>query len=148
MIGLTNGRFAKTAGVGVETVRFYQRRGLLPVPRPGRGKFREYDETLVARLRFIRRAQSAGFTLNEIKELLKLDRTQDRARIRSLAQSRMTALEAKIADSKELIASLKGLIHHCAAAPKAVPCPIVEAFGSSVPPRHAPEGDLPRYGRQ
>jgi hypothetical protein len=86
--------------------------------------------------------------LNEIKELLKLDRTQDRARIRALAQSRLTVLEAKIADFRELIASLKGLIHHCAAAPKTVPCPIVEAFGASVHSRHEPQGDFPRYGRQ
>jgi MerR family mercuric resistance operon transcriptional regulator len=131
MTGFTIGRFAKAAGVGVETVRFYQRRGLLPVPRPGRSKFRDYDQTLLTRLRFIRRAQSAGFTLKEIKELLKLDRTQDRARIRAVAQSRLNTLEAQMADFQTLIASLKGLVHHCATAPKTKPCPIVESFGSS-----------------
>ena len=142
MTGFTIGRFAKAAGVGVETVRFYQRRGLLPVPRPGRSKFREYDQALLTRLRFIRRAQSAGFTLKEVKELLKLDRTQDRARIRALAQSRLNVLEAKMTDFQELIGSLKGLIHHCAAAPKATPCPIVESFGTSAPSRRRSEGDL------
>ena len=136
MTSFTIGRFAKAAGVGVETVRFYQRRGLLPVPRAGRNKFREYDEALLTRLRFIRRAQAAGFTLKEIKELLKLDRTQDRARIRALALSRVNELEAKMADFQALIASLKGLVHHCAAAPKAMPCPIVDAFGTSAPSRH------------
>ena len=132
MAGVTIGRFAKAAGVSVETVRFYQRRGLLPVPRAGEGKFREYDPPVLTRLRFIRRAQSAGFTLKEIKELLKLDRTQDRARIRSLAQSRLNALEAQMAEFRELIIGLKGLIHHCATAPKATPCPIVESFGAGV----------------
>ncbi len=136
MANFTIGRFAKAAGVGVETVRFYQRQGLLPVPRAGRSKFREYDSALLTRLRFIRRAQSAGFTLKEIRELLKLDRTQDRARIRALAQSRLTALEGKMKDFEELIASLKALVYHCAAAPKGTPCPIVEAFGSTVSERH------------
>jgi len=82
---MTIAKLARAAEVGVETVRYYQRRGLLPVPRAGgqKGKapaFRHYDQAHVQTLRFIRRAQAAGFTLEEIKELLALDRTRARAR--------------------------------------------------------------------
>ena len=78
---LTIARLGAAAGVGVETVRYYQRRGLLPVPA-SMGAVRRYDAGDVRRLRFIRRAQAAGFTLEEIGELLALDRTGDRARVR------------------------------------------------------------------
>src|SRR5690349_13479119 len=91
---LTIARLAAAAGVGVETVRYYQRRGLLPVPA-SLGEVRRYDESDVRRLRFIRRAQAAGFTLEEIGELLALDRTGDRARVRHLAGARLAALDAK-----------------------------------------------------
>jgi MerR family mercuric resistance operon transcriptional regulator len=70
---MTIARLAAAAGVGVETVRYYQRRGLLPVPASA-GAVRRYDAGHVRRLRFIRRAQAAGFTLEEIGELLALDR--------------------------------------------------------------------------
>ena len=83
-VPLTIARLGAAAGVGVETVRYYQRRGLLAVPAGG-GGVRRYDEEDVRRLRFIRRAQAAGFTLEEISELLALDRTDDRARVRRLA---------------------------------------------------------------
>src|SRR6185295_13399529 len=94
---MTIAKLARAAEVGVETVRYYQRRGLMPVPRAGGQKgtesaFRHYDDAHLQRLMFIRRAQTAGFTLEEIKELLSLDRTRDRARIRLLAGQRLTAL--------------------------------------------------------
>jgi MerR family mercuric resistance operon transcriptional regulator len=82
-VPLTIARLGAAAGVGVETVRYYQRRGLLDVPANG-GGVRRYDEEDVRRLRFIRRAQAAGFTLEEIGELLALDRTDDRAHLPQL----------------------------------------------------------------
>src|SRR6476619_8428747 len=94
----TIGGLAKAAGVGVETVRYYQRRGLLPEPPRPPGEVRRYGEAEVRRLRFIRSAQAAGFTLAEIKELIELDSADDRARARELARARVAAIEAQIAE--------------------------------------------------
>ena len=85
---LTIGRLATAAGVGVETVRYYQRRGLLETPARDR-EIRRYGSDDLRRLRFIRQAQSAGFTLEEIKELVDLDAGEDRARARALAGARV-----------------------------------------------------------
>jgi MerR family transcriptional regulator, mercuric resistance operon regulatory protein len=123
----TIGGLAKAAGVGVETVRYYQRRGLLPEPARPPGEIRRYGETDLKRLRFIRRAQAAGFTLEEIGELLALDRTDDRARVRDLAGERVAALDARIAELKRARAALDRLRSTCASG-NAGPCPIIEAF--------------------
>lgn len=124
---ITIARLAATAGVGVETVRYYQRRGLMPVPKARTSAFRTYDQTHVERLIFIRRAQSAGFSLEEIRELLKLDRGTDRTRVRELARERLAALETKITELREAQASLSKLLGVCHAR-KTGPCPIIEAF--------------------
>src|SRR5690349_9599381 len=92
------GGLAKAAGVGVETVRYYQRRGLLTEPVRPPGEIRRYSDVDLKRLRFIRSAQAAGFTLNEIKELLDLNASDDRARARQLAQERVAAIDARIAE--------------------------------------------------
>jgi len=118
---------AKAAGVGVETVRYYQRRGLMPVTKAAAASFRTYDDTHVARLQFIRRAQSAGFSLEEIRELLELDRGEDRARVRELARERLAALDEKIAELKEAQAALSRLLGACQSR-KSGPCPIIAAF--------------------
>ena len=123
---------AREGGVGVETVRYYQRRGLLDTPkRENRhglgGGVRRYGSEDVRRLRFIRSAQSAGFTLEEIAELLKLDATDDRARALELANERISALDARIAELETARASLKKLAHHCAHTHEG-PCPIITAF--------------------
>ena len=94
---LTIGRLARAAEVGVETIRYYQDRKLLPVPE-STGAFRYYPTSLVERIRFIKRAQAAGFTLAEIGELLALDAGEDRARARALAEQRIAALDEKIAE--------------------------------------------------
>jgi MerR family mercuric resistance operon transcriptional regulator len=85
---LSIGKLAASSGVGVETVRFYQRRGLLPQPARDEG-IRRYGSDDVRRLRFIKQAQAAGFTLEEIKELLDLDASEDRSRARELAKARV-----------------------------------------------------------
>jgi MerR family mercuric resistance operon transcriptional regulator len=123
---MTIARLGAAAGVGVETVRYYQRRGLLPVPASA-GAVRRYDNEDVRRLRFIRRAQAAGFTLDEIGELLALDRTGDRARVRELAGERLAALDARIAELESSRAALERLRATCASGRKG-PCPILEAF--------------------
>jgi MerR family mercuric resistance operon transcriptional regulator len=123
---MTIARLGAAAGVGVETVRYYQRRGLLAVPASG-GGVRRYGPEDLRRLRFIRRAQAAGFTLEEIAELLALDRTGDRARVRALAEGRLAALDARIAELEASRAALERLRGACASGRRG-PCPIIEAF--------------------
>ena len=123
----TIGGLAYAAGVGVETVRYYQRRGLLPEPARPPGEVRRYGDKDLKRLRFIRSAQAAGFTLTEIGELLALDRTDDRARVRALAAERVAALDSKIAEMKEAREALARLASACASK-RDGPCPILDAF--------------------
>jgi MerR family mercuric resistance operon transcriptional regulator len=123
----TIGGLAKSAGVGVETVRYYQRRGLLPEPARPQGEVRRYGQPDVKRLRFIRSAQAAGFTLNEIKELLDLDAADDRARARALAAARVAALDSKISEMREARDALAALANACAKK-RGGPCPIITAF--------------------
>jgi MerR family mercuric resistance operon transcriptional regulator len=94
---LTIGQFAAGGSVGVETIRFYQRKGLLETPTRESG-IRRYGSEDLRRLRFIKQAQAAGFTLEEIRELLELDAGEDRSRARDLVRSRIEALDAKIAE--------------------------------------------------
>jgi MerR family transcriptional regulator, mercuric resistance operon regulatory protein len=121
------GGLAAAAGVGVETVRYYQRRGLLPEPPRPHGAVRRYGGEDVKRLRFIRSAQAAGFTLNEIKELLDLDASDDRARARALAQARVAALDERIEELRRAREALAALASACASKGRG-PCPILTAF--------------------
>ena len=123
---------AREGGVGVETVRFYQRRGLLPTPERWSGDgvgggIRRYGEEDVRRLRFIRSAQTAGFTLEQIRELLSLDASEDRERARELAAERLAALDRTIADLQEARTALRRLAGACASTDSG-PCPIIAAF--------------------
>jgi len=111
----------------VETVRYYQRRGLLPEPARPPGEVRRYGDKDVKRLKFIRSAQAAGFTLNEIGELIALDASDDRARARELATARVAAIDEKIAELREARDALAGLATDCAAK-RSGPCPILKAF--------------------
>ncbi len=123
----TIGGLAKAAGVGVETVRYYQRRGLLAEPPRPHGEVRRYSGDDLRRLKFIRSAQAAGFTLAEIGELLDLSSSDDRPRVRELAQARVAELDRKIAQMTEAREALAGLATDCAKDRKG-PCPILDAF--------------------
>ena len=125
-VPLTIGKLAAAGGVGVETIRFYQRKGLLDVP-PRAGVVRHYATADVERLRFIRHAQAAGFTLEQIRELLALDAGEDRARARELAMERVAALDGQIKRLKEARSALLVLAKECAAE-NGGPCPILSAF--------------------
>jgi MerR family mercuric resistance operon transcriptional regulator len=132
MKNMTIAALARQGGVGVETVRYYQRRGLIDTPeRSGGvglvGGVRRYGEEDIRRLRFIRSAQSAGFTLDEIGELLQLDAGEDRQRARALAAERIAALDAKIAELQGARDSLRRLAHACGSTSSG-PCPIITAF--------------------
>lgn len=126
----TIGWLARQGAVGVETVRYYQRRGLLRTPAREAGAsagVRRYGEQDLRRLRFIRSAQAAGFTLEQITELLELDSGQDRARARELARERIVALDEKIAELEAARASLRRLARECSSGTPG-PCPIITSF--------------------
>lgn len=123
---LTIGKLAAAGGVGVETIRFYQRKGLLAEPTRERGN-RRYGSRDLRRLRFIRQAQAAGFTLAEIKELLELDSTGDRARAHQIAAARVKALDRKIAELEQARDRLQRLARECGSG-TAGPCPILTSF--------------------
>ena len=123
---LTIGRLAAAGGVGVETIRFYQRKGLLAQPTRERG-IRRYGSEDLRRLRFVRQAQTAGFTLQEIKELLELNAGDDRPRARELARIRIEALDERIAELKRARDALKRLARECGEESNG-PCPILASF--------------------
>lgn len=123
---LTIGKLAAAGGVGVETIRYYQRRGLLETPTRDR-EVRRYGSDDVRRLRFIKQAQAAGFTLEEIKELLDLDASEDRSRARELAGMRVKALEEKITELQRARNALERLARECGSG-QSGPCPILTSF--------------------
>ncbi len=123
---MTIGKFAAAGGVGVETIRFYQRRGLLAEPDRN-GGIRRYDGNDLSRLRFVRQAQTAGFTLEEIGQLLALDATDDRDSAHAMAQARVVALDRKIAELQVARDALHQLATECASGISG-PCPIIRAF--------------------
>ncbi len=128
---ITIAGLAHKGNVGVETVRYYQRRGLLRRPKTTpSSSIRRYNDGDVRRLRFIRSAQAAGFTLEQITELLALDSTNDRARASSLAKERIAALSEKISELEAARAALKRLDRACRANSRG-PCPILKAFEDS-----------------
>lgn len=132
MPAMTIAGLAREGGVGVETVRFYQRRGLLGIPeRPSGagigGGVRRYGPEDVRRLRFVRSAQAAGFTLEEIGELLQLDAIDDRAKAREMAATRIAVLDRKIAEMQAARAALARLADDCGSS-RPGPCPILKAF--------------------
>ena len=130
MSELTIGSLAEEAGVNVETIRYYQRRGLLPEPdKPAQG-YRRYDATTVKRVRFIKRAQALGFTLEEIGGLLKLDEAHACAETRELASHKLQTIETKLADLVAMRKALTALLCQCDAGAMKGNCPIIHALGS------------------
>jgi len=127
---LTIGEVARQAGVGVETVRFYERQGLLQEPDRRASGYRQYDLEAVAVLRFIRRAKELGFTLKEIKGLLalRLDASATRAEVRQQAKTKVADIEARIADLQRVRDVLLKLIKKCHGDGAATGCPILEAL--------------------
>lgn len=123
----TIGQLARTASVGVETIRYYQRRGLLPVPQVASG-FRTYPTALAERIRFIKRAQELGFSLDEIATLLQLENVDDRVAIRKIAADRLQQVEEKLVDLQKMQKMLSGLIHECESTEKNRTCPIIQAM--------------------
>jgi DNA-binding transcriptional MerR regulator len=125
---------AQQAGVNVQTIRYYERRGLLPRPRRT-STYRQYSLDTIRVLRFVKRAQDLGFTLAEIAELLELrgESRRDRRRIRALAEGKLHQVETKLAELQAMQQALAHLVHCCAAG-TTLECPIIEALD---PPEQA-----------
>lgn len=123
---LSIGKLAAAGGVGAETIRFYQRLGLLETPTRS-GGIRRYGAQDVRRLRFIRRAQMAGLTLGEIKEILELDSIKDRSRASELAEARAKALDLKIADLQRVRDALRRMANEVGPDSQG-PSPILASF--------------------
>lgn len=137
------GQLAHQAGVAIDTVRYYERQGLLPPPRRQASGYRRYGEADVARLRFIRRAKDLGFTLQEIQDLLKLSAAGegDRAEVRALAQQRLTDIERRLEELEVMRAALAGLVAHCSGHGPVAGCPIIENLLDQFPePRSSAHG--------
>lgn len=122
---MTIGKLAKACGVGVETIRFYQRQGLLETPSGGVTGYRTYDERHAERLRFIRRAQAVGFTLEETRDLLRLNDTQDHLLAQALAEEKIGQIEQRIAELQAMSSALRHLVVQCQKGPAGTPCPII-----------------------
>lgn len=125
---LTIGVFAKLAEVGVETIRFYQRQGLLPQPQKPYGGIRRYGASDIARVRFIKSAQGLGFSLNEVEELLRLDDGTHCAEASHLAELKLRDVRAKIADLQRMESALSELICACHTMECQVSCPLISSL--------------------
>ena len=129
----TIGDVAEAAGVGVETVRYYERRGLVPQPGRGVGAYRRYAKDPVDRIRFVKRAQALGFSLGEIETLLELEDGTDRRSIRRIAAARLEDTRRRIADLRRIERVLAHLLHDCEAHARAPRCPIIAAITAADP---------------
>jgi len=132
---LSIGSLAKTADVNVETIRYYQRRGLLDEPSKPLGGHRRYTASAATRVRFIKRAQLLGFTLEEIKDLLLLEDDQSCREARLLAERKLNLIEERITDLTRMRRVLKGLIAECAEGGRPRSCPIIAALSGPALPR-------------
>ncbi|MFH1303672.1 MAG: heavy metal-responsive transcriptional regulator [Planctomycetota bacterium] len=132
MKSLKIGQVAERSGVGIETVRFYEREGLIPKPDRSSSGYRLFDDETIARLQFIRRAKELGFTLIEIKELLslRLDTTTSCADIKSRAEAKIADIDEKIRTLKRMKTTLKKLTSKCNGQGSVNECSILDALDS------------------
>jgi MerR family mercuric resistance operon transcriptional regulator len=127
---LTIGEVARLSSVGIETVRFYEREGLLAKPQRTSSGYRQFDEDAVARLQFIRRAKELGFTLNEIKDLLSLrvDAHTSCKDVRTRAEAKIADIEGKIKSLRRMKKALEQLMSECNQRGSESECPILDAL--------------------
>lgn len=128
VVALTIGAFAGAAHVSVETVRFYQRRGLLAEPDRPSGRIRRYGSSDVARVRFIKSAQRLGFSLDEVAGLLTLDDGAHCDEARALAEATLEDVRSKLADLRRIQKVLAALVLACCATKGTVSCPLISAL--------------------
>ncbi len=138
------GELARSTGTKVETIRFYEKIGLLAAPGRTEGNYRDYSQPHLARLSFVRRARDLGFTLDQVRALLTLadDRSQPCSAVDTVARAHLEQIDQKIADLQSLRRELGGLISQCGRGVIAE-CRIIEALG----PEIAAVGEQVRPGR-
>ena len=134
---LTIGAFAKAAGVNVETIRFYQRKGLLLEPDKPYGSIRRYGEADVTRVRFVKSAQRLGFSLDEIAELLRLDDGTHCDEASHLAEHKLQDVREKMVDLTRIEAVLSELLCACHSRQGNVSCPLIASLQGKKEPRNA-----------
>lgn len=126
--GITIGALADTAGVNVETIRFYQRKGLMPQPEKPYGSIRRYGDAELARVRFIKSAQRLGFSLEEVGDLLKLEDGTRCGEARQLAEHKLADVRQKLADLQRIESVLAALVARCSAVRGRVNCPLISSL--------------------
>ena len=131
---LTIGAFAKAAGVNVETIRFYQRKGLLAEPARPLGSVRKYGPNDVDRVRFIKSAQGLGFSLQEVAQLLTLEDGTHCGEAAAMAALRLADVRAKLDDLSRIESVLATLLKQCRSTRGSVSCPLIASLGRSQPP--------------
>jgi MerR family transcriptional regulator, mercuric resistance operon regulatory protein len=121
------GELAQRAGVNVQTLRYYEKRGLVPKPARSAGNYRRYDEAAVSRVRFIKRAQALGFTLDEVADLLRLQDTShpDPDQVREVATARLEDIERRLAELQRMRDTLRTLVTACKRRRPDLSCPIL-----------------------
>lgn len=125
---MTIGRLAGQTGVHVETIRYYQQLGLMPMPRRPQGSVRRYGQDAAQRLRFIKRAQGLGFSLDEVRLLLGLSVGEHCLETRTLAQQKIRLVDDKIASLVSIKSALGKLIRACGSGSSGRGCPIIESL--------------------
>lgn len=125
---LTIGTFARSAGVNVETIRFYQRKGLLPQPERPPGGIRRYGRADVARVKFIKAAQRLGFSLDEVAQLLQLEDSTRCEQASRLAEHKLQIVRKKLSDLKRMESVLAGLVDACHTRKGNIACPLIDAL--------------------
>lgn len=128
------GALAKGAGVRIDTVRYYERSGLLAPKTRSASGYRRYGDLELARLRFIRRAQALGFSLREVRELLALSSRRDVARVKRAAQQKLTDVKGRIAELERVRSGLSTSIAACPGHGRAADCPILNALSGEASP--------------
>ena len=122
------GAFAAAAGVNVETIRFYQRKGLLPEPRRAYGSIRRYGASDVARVKFVKSAQRLGFSLGEVADLLALEDGTHCAEARVVAEQKLKDVRAKLEDLRRIEVVLAQVVERCRASRGTITCPMISAL--------------------
>lgn len=130
---MTIGQLAKQTGVGIETIRYYERRGLLPCPARKTSGYRQFGDEALARMQFIRRAQGVGFTLREIEALLRLrdDPRATRAEVRHEVAAKIEDIDAKIREMRRMRKELQAMLASCHGDGAADDCPIIEQLSDT-----------------
>lgn len=129
------GQVAKQAEVGIETIRFYERKGLLAQPPRAPGGYRAYPKEAVAKIRFIKRAKDLGFTLSEIAELLSLQANPNAncADVKHRAMAKISTIQQRLQDLQKMLRALSQLVTSCSGSGPIDNCPIIECFETSSP---------------